>query len=269
MASLEWAALGINQLTGAIPPELGNLTTLTHMDFTLNQLSGEIPAELGNLTNLVWLGFWANQLSGDSARAGQSYQPGPAGLDHNRLERRDSARAGQPRQPANAGPQGKPLERRDSARVGQPHQSAHAAPRGERVDRVRPRGVGGGPSASAGTSERMSSPAASAGLANPAERRGRVWSAFCESEDAGRLRPPSGGGGFQTRPTTGLVRVGAPLAVCVGRFANFVHPRAARPGGRLESPHTAAGPCQMPRTARGLLAQGVSREATPVRGSGT
>ena len=35
---------------------MGNLATLTHMDFTLNQLSGPIPAELGNLPISFGLG---------------------------------------------------------------------------------------------------------------------------------------------------------------------------------------------------------------------
>ena len=45
------------QLTGPIPPELGNLTNLRWLTLHDNQLTGEIPAGLGRLTNLeqVWL----------------------------------------------------------------------------------------------------------------------------------------------------------------------------------------------------------------------
>ena len=53
-----------NQLSGEIPPELGNLTTLTWLYLGLNQLSGEIPPELGNLVNLEQLYLDGNQLSG-------------------------------------------------------------------------------------------------------------------------------------------------------------------------------------------------------------
>ena len=53
-----------NQLSGTIPPTLGNLTNLTVLDLWGNQLSGSIPSELGNLTNLTFLNFWENQLSG-------------------------------------------------------------------------------------------------------------------------------------------------------------------------------------------------------------
>ena len=35
--------LGGNQLTGEIPPELGNLTQLQNLDLRQNQLTGEIP----------------------------------------------------------------------------------------------------------------------------------------------------------------------------------------------------------------------------------
>ena len=54
-----------NQLSGEIPPELGNLANLTELDLRFNQLSGEIPPELGNLANLEWLDLGLNQLSGE------------------------------------------------------------------------------------------------------------------------------------------------------------------------------------------------------------
>ena len=54
-----------NGLSGEIPAELGNLSSLTHLYLLQNQLSGEIPAALGNLTNLVELNLNSNQLSGE------------------------------------------------------------------------------------------------------------------------------------------------------------------------------------------------------------
>ena len=55
---------GINQLTGAIPPELGNLTKLEYLSLTRSQLTGAIPPELGNLARLNYLDLWENDLSG-------------------------------------------------------------------------------------------------------------------------------------------------------------------------------------------------------------
>ena len=46
---------GVNQMTGEIPPELGNLASLQRLQFGQNQLTGEIPPELGNLENLTIL----------------------------------------------------------------------------------------------------------------------------------------------------------------------------------------------------------------------
>jgi len=56
-------ALGNNELSGPIPPELGDLVNLQHLLLYDNQLSS-IPAELGNLVNLRALSLGNNRLSG-------------------------------------------------------------------------------------------------------------------------------------------------------------------------------------------------------------
>ena len=58
-------ALGSNQLSGTIPPQIGSLTYLTDLVLSANQLSGSIPPELGNLTELVNLDLHSNVLAGE------------------------------------------------------------------------------------------------------------------------------------------------------------------------------------------------------------
>ncbi len=53
-----------NELSGSIPPELGNLTNLQVLGLPLNQLSGSIPPELGRLTNVTFFALFSNQLTG-------------------------------------------------------------------------------------------------------------------------------------------------------------------------------------------------------------
>jgi hypothetical protein len=57
-------SLGYNQLTGILPPELGNLSHLHGLGLSSNRLYGPIPAELGNLSELVTLEMSGNQLTG-------------------------------------------------------------------------------------------------------------------------------------------------------------------------------------------------------------
>ena len=54
-----------NELTGEIPPELGDLTNLERLSLHLNRLSGKIPAELGNLANVQYMQLHYNELTGE------------------------------------------------------------------------------------------------------------------------------------------------------------------------------------------------------------
>ena len=64
ISSLRRMMFSNNQLTDPIPPELGNLTNLSHLFLDNNQLTGPIPPELGNCTNLINLKLQSNQLTG-------------------------------------------------------------------------------------------------------------------------------------------------------------------------------------------------------------
>ena len=64
LRNLEWLDLSENELSGTIPPELGNLRNLRGLALGGNSLSGVIPPELGNLINLTGLALWSNGLSG-------------------------------------------------------------------------------------------------------------------------------------------------------------------------------------------------------------
>ncbi|XP_043807964.1 probable LRR receptor-like serine/threonine-protein kinase RFK1 isoform X3 [Manihot esculenta] len=69
---LEWASLPltsisllVNRLSGEIPKELGNITTLKYLCLEANQFSGVIPSELGKLINLQILMLSSNLLTGN------------------------------------------------------------------------------------------------------------------------------------------------------------------------------------------------------------
>ena len=53
--NLTYLSLYGNELTGMVPPEIGDLTNLTYFLLSNNQLTGEIPSEIGNLMNLMKL----------------------------------------------------------------------------------------------------------------------------------------------------------------------------------------------------------------------
>ena len=85
-----------NELTGPIPPELGQLSRLLELYLQNNQLTGSIPAELGQLSRLWRLHLQHNQLTGSfpsslgqlsqlqefSFRGNRLTGPVPSELDH-------------------------------------------------------------------------------------------------------------------------------------------------------------------------------------------
>ncbi len=64
LSELTHLELSDNWLTGAIPPELGDLTKLQELELGSNFLTGTLPLKLGNLVNLVDLFLEENHLTG-------------------------------------------------------------------------------------------------------------------------------------------------------------------------------------------------------------
>jgi len=64
LSGLEWLFVPHNQLSGHIPAEIGKISALGALILWNNQLSGPIPPEIGNLTALTLLHLGHNQLSG-------------------------------------------------------------------------------------------------------------------------------------------------------------------------------------------------------------
>uniref|UniRef100_A0A0D9XPJ4 Receptor kinase-like protein Xa21 n=1 Tax=Leersia perrieri TaxID=77586 RepID=A0A0D9XPJ4_9ORYZ len=65
---LQELMLHVNNLSGTIPPSLGNITTLTKFGCAFNNIEGNIPTEFAKLTKLQYLSVNTNNLAG-------SFQP--------------------------------------------------------------------------------------------------------------------------------------------------------------------------------------------------
>ena len=64
LGGVQYLHLQENELSGTIPPQLGNLTNLLQLYLWSNNLEGSIPSELGNLSELVVLYLDKNELTG-------------------------------------------------------------------------------------------------------------------------------------------------------------------------------------------------------------
>ena len=64
LINLQTLSLNNNSLSGTMPPEIGNLTQLSSLYSFNNNLTGTIPPEIGNLTQLTTLYLYENNLSG-------------------------------------------------------------------------------------------------------------------------------------------------------------------------------------------------------------
>ncbi|KAJ6813186.1 putative LRR receptor-like serine/threonine-protein kinase isoform X1 [Iris pallida] len=64
-ANLRWLTMAGNSIEGSIPPEIGNLVSLTMLHLGINFLSGRVPASIGLLKNLQALDLHSNNFSGE------------------------------------------------------------------------------------------------------------------------------------------------------------------------------------------------------------
>lgn len=64
LSELQELRLSFNQLGGGIPEDLGDLSNLETLSLARSQLTGSIPAALGNLANLEVLFLQGNELDG-------------------------------------------------------------------------------------------------------------------------------------------------------------------------------------------------------------
>ncbi len=86
LSHLRLLALWGNQLHGPIPAELGDLSELVTLNLSSNQLTGPLPAALGNLAGLQDLVLAFNQLSGSTPPAlGRLESLDTLNLSHNQF----------------------------------------------------------------------------------------------------------------------------------------------------------------------------------------
>jgi hypothetical protein len=77
---------GGNNLTGSLPPEIGNLIHLEDIYLAGNELSGAIPSEIGNLSKLKEIRMYNNQLTGTlPSEIGQLTSLTMLALDNNQI----------------------------------------------------------------------------------------------------------------------------------------------------------------------------------------
>lgn len=86
LANLQWLRISYAELSGVIPSELGNLANLQRLHIEGTQLSGTIPPDLGNLVNLEDLRLDHNQLTGAiPPELGNLANLGGLSLEYNQL----------------------------------------------------------------------------------------------------------------------------------------------------------------------------------------
>ena len=136
LTNLNLLALGLNHLAGSIPTQLGNLTSLTHLDLQLNLLTGSIPPELASLSNLQTLDLDYNRLSrGIPPWLGTLQSLGNLTLIGNGQGRNASPRDRKPPEPPRVGAAVQQPDRDDPSGNRQPFYADLPIPAGEQSHR--------------------------------------------------------------------------------------------------------------------------------------
>ena len=136
LSSLQRLRLSQNGLTGPVPPELGGLANLRDLFLDGNQLTGEIPSEVGNLINLQSLNFGVNQLIGPiPGELGESRQPAQPGTLPHPIDRGNTGLFRKPHQPTPAGSRWQPVDRENTSLFGRPRQPTRLGTQGQSTDR--------------------------------------------------------------------------------------------------------------------------------------
>ena len=104
LSNLQFLSISNRRLSGEIPAELGNLANLQSLSLSGTQLSGEIPAELGNLANLQSLNLSGTSLAGRYQRSWAICPTCNLWPLSQRIERGDTGGVGQPFQPESSEP---------------------------------------------------------------------------------------------------------------------------------------------------------------------
>lgn len=76
-----------NAISGTIPPEIGNLSSLASLSLSDNAITGSIPTEMGKLTHMQQMWLYANWMEGTvPAELGKMTELKILGIEDNNLE---------------------------------------------------------------------------------------------------------------------------------------------------------------------------------------
>ena len=104
LARLRYLDLQGQLLAGPLPPEMGRLASLEYLDLGSNWLAGPLPPELGQLTNLQTLDLSGNRLIAFPPELGSTRQSGTSFPDEQSTDRPPAPRVGPACQLAEARP---------------------------------------------------------------------------------------------------------------------------------------------------------------------